>query len=157
MSSKRKPSRRSAVRRRRHPLHLIKTGRTYDVAEAADLLGVHRNTVRQWLKLGLEPLDSCRPLLIHGAALKAFLAKRQDDRRTKCGPGEFYCFHCKAPRKPWEGLVDVVDHGPNLVRLGALCEVCETAMHRTVSRPKLEATLEVIAQSQLASERISDR
>jgi hypothetical protein len=144
MANVQKPPRRP-VRKRRHPLSHIKTGCTYDVVEAAALLGVHRNTVRQWLKVGLKPIDDKRPLLIHGAELKAFLARRQDDRRTRCGPGEFFCFRCKTPRKPWGGLVDTFDHGPKIVRLGALCECCETIMHRTVTRSKLNGFLEAAA------------
>ncbi len=137
-------------KRRGLPLHRIKTGYTYDVAEAATLLGVHRNTVRQWLKAGLEPLDQSRPILIHGTRLKAFLTQRRDTRRATCGPGEFYCFRCKAPRKPWAGMVDSIDHGPNIVRLIALCEVCETTMHKTAARPLEEDA------PQPAPERISD-
>lgn len=146
-----RPLHRPASRNRRGlPLHRIKTGCTYDVAEAATLLGVHRNTVRHWLKDGLEPIDHSRPLLIHGTRLKAFLTRRRDAKRSTCGPGEFYCFRCKAPRKPWGGMVDSIDHGPAIVRLVALCEACETTMHKTARRPLSDAT------PQPVPERISD-
>lgn len=37
--------------RRRSPQR-VKQGTTYEVAEVAKLLGIHRNTVRRWLKEG---------------------------------------------------------------------------------------------------------
>ena len=52
---------------------LVKTNRSYSVLEVADLFGVHRNTVRQWLKSGLVACDNRRPTIIHGLALADFL------------------------------------------------------------------------------------
>jgi transcriptional regulator with XRE-family HTH domain len=105
----RKPNK-TRAKRRRYALNRIKTGITYDVAEIAKLFGVHRNTVRQWLREGLEMIDARRPLLIHGAILKAFLAARQRARKHACGPGEFFCFKCRAPRTPYGGMADVAEH-----------------------------------------------
>jgi predicted ArsR family transcriptional regulator len=39
----------------------IKTHFPYTVEEAADALGVHKNTVRMWIKAGLEVADDRRP------------------------------------------------------------------------------------------------
>lgn len=39
-------------RRGRSTYRRIKQGVTYEVAEVAKVIGVHRNTVRQWLKVG---------------------------------------------------------------------------------------------------------
>jgi Homeodomain-like domain len=41
-------------RQPRIPISRIKAGCTYDTNDIAKLLGVHRNTVRHWLKRGLE-------------------------------------------------------------------------------------------------------
>jgi len=47
----------------RHPNpRLPKTHRNYSVEEAATLLGVHRNTVREWIRRGLPRIDDGRPL-----------------------------------------------------------------------------------------------
>jgi len=40
--------------------------RNYTVEEIAKLFGVHRNTVRQWVKQGLPTSDRKRPMLILG-------------------------------------------------------------------------------------------
>ena len=87
-------------RRPRVPISRIKAGCTYDTNEIAKLLGLHRNAVRHWLKQGLATIDDRRPLLVHGAVLKAFLQARQGARRRKCRPDEFYCFECRSREAP---------------------------------------------------------
>jgi len=83
----RKPNKTRARRRR-----YARKGISYDVAEIAKLFNVHRNTVRQWLREGLETIDDRRRLLIHGAALKSYLTVRQRARKHVCDLGEFFCF-----------------------------------------------------------------
>lgn len=141
----------------RIPIHRIKLSATYEVAEAAKLLGLHRNTVRRWLADGLAALDDRRPTLIIGSVLAAFLKKRRDDRRARCGPGEFYCFRCRAPRKPFGRLIDVRHRTEKVSRLSGLCECCETPIHRTARRidlPKLAALFDLHT---MADERLIER
>lgn len=146
------------VRKARRPSpQRIKQGVSYEVVEVAKLLGVHRNTVRRWLKEGLAALDDRRPILIHGSVLKPFLAKRRQDRRRKCDPGEFYCFRCRAPRAPWGSMADVSFRTEKVARLSALCACCETPMHRTVRRADLAALAALIDLHTLGSERLIDR
>jgi hypothetical protein len=144
-------------KRRRYALNRIKTGISYDVAEIAKLFTLHRNTVRQWLREGLKTIDDRRPLLIHGAVLKAFLAARQQARKQGCGLDEFFCFKCRAPRTPYGGMADVADHSTKVAKLTAICAVCETEMHRTVRRADLGKLALLLNLQSLASERIEDR
>ena len=51
---------------RRIDLRVIKLHRSYSVGEAAEALGVHKNTVANWLRQGLQPIDKVRQILIHG-------------------------------------------------------------------------------------------
>jgi len=152
----RKPNR-SRAKRRRHALNRAKTGISYDIAEIAKLFGVHRNTARQWLREGPETIDDRRPLLIHGAALKAFLAERQRARKHVCGRGEFFCFKCRAPRTAYEGMADVAGCTAKIAKLTAMCAVCETEMHRTVRRADLGKLALVLNLKSMASERLKDR
>ena len=123
--------------KRRYALNRIKTGICYDVAEIAKLFGMHRNTVRHWLGEGLKTIDDRRPLLIHGAALKAFLEEQQRARKHVCGLGEFFCFKCRVPRAPYGGMADVAERTAKIAKLIAICSVCETEMHRTIRRADL--------------------
>ncbi len=151
----RKPNK-SRPKRRRCALNRIKTGICYEVAEIAKLFGMHRNTVRHWLREGLKTIDDRRPLLIHGAALKAFLAERQTARKHVCGPGELFCFKCRVPRTPYGGMADVAEHTAKIARLTAICSVCETAMHRTIRRADLGKLALVLNLKSMASERLKD-
>ena len=58
---------------KRHPNpRLVKIHRSYTVEETATVCGVHRNTVRQWIKTGLRTLDTRRPVLMQGGAFGSF-------------------------------------------------------------------------------------
>lgn len=82
---------------RRPGPNAVKLNRTYDVAELAARLGVHKNTVRQLQREGLKPLDSRRPVLFHGATVRAFLSSCSSSRKPPCPPGTLYCFKCRPP------------------------------------------------------------
>lgn len=148
-ASKRKPA-----RRRRYRVNLIKGTNPYDTNEIAKLFGLHRNTVRHWLKGGLRPIDDRRPVLVHGSDLKAFVAQRQTARRQKCAPGEFFCFRCRAPRRPWSNLVDTTPHTEKIAKLTAICCVCETVMHRTIRRTDLPKSVAEVERQSVASARL---
>ncbi|MBZ9939470.1 helix-turn-helix domain-containing protein [Mesorhizobium sp. BR1-1-16] len=134
----------------------VKATATYEIAEAAKLLGTHRNTVRRWLKDGLRPLDNRRPILIHGTDLKAFLAMRREGRRHRCGPGEFFCFKCRVPRRPLGGMADLHPRTDKVIALVGLCERCETAMHRTVRHADLPKLAAILDLGPMAPERLNE-
>lgn len=144
------------ARRRRYPANRIKQSSSYDPGEIAKLFGVHRNTVLHWLKDGLKAIDDRRPILVHGATLKAFISEKQQARRQKCAPGEFFCFRCRAPRKPWGNVADASWHTDKITKLSGLCCVCETTMHRSVRRADLPKFAELIDIQPMASERLRD-
>ena len=55
---------------KRHSNHrLVKIHRNYTVEEIAKLFGIHKNTVRNWVKDGLATIDDKRPMLILGHEL----------------------------------------------------------------------------------------
>jgi hypothetical protein len=115
----------------------VKALRTYSVQELAHRLGVHKNTIRNWQRAGLEPIDERRPVLFQGAAVRAFLTGRNAKRKRPCPPGTFYCFRCREPRPP---ALEMVDYLP--VRMGsgnlcAICACCGTLMHRRVRRTEI--------------------
>lgn len=110
---------------RRAKLH-----RSYDVGELADRLGVHKNSVRQWIKSGLPVVDGARPVLILGRDFQAWWAKRSKAAKRPCQPGQMYCLKCREPKAPALGMVDYVATNAATGNLKALCETCGTPMHR---------------------------
>lgn len=115
----------------------IKLHRSYSVEELARCLDVHKNTVRHWQANGLEPIDKARPILFQGEVIRAFLSKRKASRKRPCPAGTLYCFRCRTPRAPALGMVDFVAMRPGSGNLRALCECCETIMHRRVREPEI--------------------
>ena len=62
---------------------------SYTVEEIARLLGCHKQSVRNWIKLGLVTLDDGkRPLLIQGAVARAYLEERKRNAKRRCQPDE---------------------------------------------------------------------
>lgn len=131
---------RKGFRRRADP-YSVKINRSYTASELAERLGVHKNTVRHWQAMGLAPIDLCRPVLFHGAAIREFLIGRKQGRKRPCPPGTLYCFRCRDPRAPALGMVDYVELKPGSGNLRALCGVCEAIMHRRVRRAALAAVM----------------
>jgi len=129
------------IRRNRRPdWRRIKTLFSYTIDEAAAALHVHRNAVRYWIKkCGLPAFTDRRPHLIQGADLVTFLRSRREARRRKCGPGQFFCLKCRTPRTAAEGLLDYRGISATRGALVGICPVCETLMHRFVSRARLPA------------------
>ena len=125
--------------RKRHPNpRLAKIHRNYTVDEVAHLFGIHKNTVRDWVKRGLPTSDGRRPMLILGRELVAFLTARRTKNKRTCQPGEIYCVRCRVPRAPAGDMVDYEPVTATLGNLVAICSACETMMYRRVSLAKLE-------------------
>lgn len=115
----------------------VKIHRNYSVEEVAALLGVHKNTVREWLRGGLPALTDQRPLLILGRELSAYLNRRRVANKRPCQPGEIYCVRCRVPQRPAVGMAEyrpLTATGGNLV---GICPHCDTLIYRRVSLARL--------------------
>jgi excisionase family DNA binding protein len=114
-----------------------KTHYSYTIAEAASLFAVHRNTVRSWIRDGLETVRIGRDILILGDELRHYLTFKRARRRVRCGPGSMYCLKCRDARTPPEGLVEAVQIACDTVNLRGLCPVCGSLMHRRANLRRL--------------------
>jgi hypothetical protein len=123
---------------KRRPNHkLVKIHRNYKVEEVAILFGIHKNTVRTWIKIGLPLCDSKRPALILGRVLAQFLQTQKAKNKRTCKPDEMYCLRCREPQKPIVDMVDYQAITPKVGNLVALCSQCNALMNKRVSFSKL--------------------
>ncbi len=120
---------------------LAKIHRNYTVEEAAALYGVHKNTVRGWLRCGLSTIDQRRPALILGLDLAEFLRMRRQNAKRPCRPSEIYCMRCREPRTPALGMVEYESIGLSRGRLIALCPCCGSLIYRSVNPARLPSAL----------------
>ena len=117
---------------------LVKIHLSYTVDEAARRLRTHKNTIRNWIKLGLPVIDGRRPALVHGRDLAAFIDKRRQSRKQPCPPGHLYCVKCRTPRSPAGQMADYVPMSENSGMLKGLCPECFTLMHRRIAQANLD-------------------
>jgi excisionase family DNA binding protein len=131
----------------RRPDHRpVKVHRSYSIEEAANVLHVHKNTVRAWIRTGLPVIDRTRPFLIRGEDLIAYLKRRHAQNKRPCGPGQIYCLGCRIIQTPAGGMADYVARTEQTGDLIGLCPQCEMVMYRRISWARFDevcGTLEV--------------
>ena len=111
----------------------VKIHRSYTVEEVAQLFRVHKNTVRAWIKAGLQTIDERRPTLILGRVLARFLHERRQRTRQRCQPGQLYCVRCRAPKDPASRVAEYVPMTAGSGNLKGRCGTCGTVIWRRVS------------------------
>jgi len=119
-----------------NPNH-AKIHRNYTVEEVAELYGVHKNTVRAWVKSGLSVCDDRFPMLILGSVLREFIRDKKTKNKQKCQPWEFYCVRCRRPQSAAGGMAEYEAQTPDKGRLIALCPSCEGLMNKYTSLAQL--------------------
>jgi len=117
---------------------LAKIHRNYSVEEIATLFGVHKNTVREWVKQGLPTTDSRRPMLILGRDLSEFLHAKRVKNKCSCKSGEIYCVRCHAPKSPACDMADYESITETQGNLIGICPDCNALIYRRVSLAKLD-------------------
>jgi transposase-like protein len=118
--------------------NLVKIHRNYTVEEVADLFSVHKNTVRSWIKDGLETNDDKRPMLILGSDLKRYLQSKRKSKKRKCLLFEIYCLRCRSPQVPAENMVDYESINSNVGCLIGICPSCTGIINKFFNIAKLE-------------------
>lgn len=120
----------------------VKIHRNYTVEEVAGLFGVHKNTVRNWIKTGLPLIDTGRPMLIFGQELANFFETKRTKNKRTCKPGEMYCVKCRAPKFPAENMAEYIADSEKTGNLQAICPDCDSIMNRRVSLAKINAFMD---------------
>ena len=127
-----------ARKKRTYNIRLIKATLSSSVRDIAELFGTHRRTILAWLKQGLPKIDDRKPYLILGADLAKFLTEKQNRRKRKCDPTEFYCFKCREPRQSKGNKAEINILNTKKAMLIGRCSFCNTKLNRLVSGQKIQ-------------------
>ena len=112
--------------------------------------------MRQWLKSGLVPIDTGRPVVVLGRELHRYLKQRRSDRKVPCGPGRIYCLPCRAPKVPDGNFAELVKDTESLGSLQAICPDCGRMLYRRVNPQRLgdvRGSLEIAVTERKATSR----
>jgi hypothetical protein len=123
----------------RHPNpRRTKIHRSYSVEELSRLFAVHKNTVRNWVRQGLAPIDGQRPTVIRGVELRRFLTARRTSARQTCGPGRIFCLPCRAPKVPAGNMAECIVASETTGTLRGICPDCDRMIYRRLNPKKLD-------------------
>lgn len=111
----------------------LRSHRSYTSGELAEVLGVHVQTVHNWRKQGLPPIDELeRPLLFLGSVVRAFLKGRIAHQKTKLHRNQMFCLKCQLGVVPDLQTVAVelvgrwLGNGVQAIRIRGVCPECGT-------------------------------
>ncbi len=125
------------MKRRHLNQQLVKRNRNYSVNDVSNLLGVHKSTVRNWVKTkGLMIIDDRRPMLIVGCDLYSFIKRQKRKNKRKCEAGELFCVKCRIPQMAIGQEIICHPMTPTIGRIEATCLQCSSTMNRFVNISK---------------------
>ncbi len=122
---------------------VLRANRAYTIPELSQTLGLSFGCVRGWVRDGLPAMKSQRPYLVLGSDARDYLIRRRDNRKTSLKPDQFYCMSCKAPRRPWGMLVDLISQPGSTARIMGLCEECQTPCNRMIGKARIPQLSEI--------------
>ena len=101
---------------------------SYTIEEIAKEYGITHKTIFRWIEEGLQIIPGQKkPILINGAALKAFILDKNSKKKATLKRHEFYCLRCKVPRRAKRGTITKSGD----TRRGE-CSVCNGKMTRKI-------------------------
>ncbi|MCH7827847.1 MAG: hypothetical protein IIC75_07750 [Bacteroidetes bacterium] len=123
----------------------INSCKIYSITEIRNLINVHRRSVQNWVRGGLQIKNpGGKPMLIDGADLKKFLKDRIAKQKIKLKYDEFFCMKCKKGMKAKDGTVQFVKKNKftgqenRQWRLLGICERCSGKLSRLSSTNDLK-------------------
>lgn len=136
-------------------LNIISSLLSYTIEDVCILYSkrkLHPQTVRKWIKNGLQLVDNCKPVLLHGSTLKDFLGKLNDDNHISLNFDEFYCFSCKEVHIPLHREI-YIEHFSQFIKATGLCPKTKKIMkksYKLADYPELKKFFNLVEKSRLA-------
>lgn len=122
-----------------------------DISALYSKLTLHPQTIRGWVKNGLNTIDSGKPALIYGNDLIVFLKSQNSKNKCKTAFDEMFCMKCKDARNLFQRKAAIKPKAKNLFVSGH-CRECKTVMFKSYKMndlPKLKRTFLVVGVLEL--------
>lgn len=103
----------------------------YSADELATHFGVHIQTVREWTRTGLSPIDNGKPHLFFGASVIQFINKLNDQRKIATEFNEFYCLSCHRSHSPLNHKISLTQDTGGFIRATGICGKSHIRMHKS--------------------------
>ncbi|MBL4616924.1 MAG: helix-turn-helix domain-containing protein [Robiginitomaculum sp.] len=118
---------------RKYDYRRVKANRPYTVETLAELYGVKRTTVRDWIKkhgLANAIIDEKRPMLLKGVLIRLWMKDWQARRKSTCGEREIYCVACQRPQKIKPGTFRIHTSNTEKITVQGVCYGCNRTLNR---------------------------
>ncbi len=102
----------------------------YSAEDLATHFGVHIQTVREWVRKGLSPIDNNKPALFMGAAVIQFINALNDQRKIATAFNEFYCVSCHHAHTPGQNTIELKQDSGGFIRATGVCSKSGIRIHK---------------------------
>lgn len=116
-----------------YSLKPIKYWYCYTIDEVCRLYPVtklHPQTVRGWIRAGLNVIDAGKPTLIYGNDLIQHLGKMNERNKCKTQFNEMFCMKCKDAKPLYQKRIEL-SHKKQLIHARGICRTCHSTMFKS--------------------------
>ena len=118
--------------KRLYPHKRVRYWYAYDIDDICALfsdLRLHPQTVRKWIKNGLNTIDAGKPALVYGHDLIAYFKKSNNNNKCKTAFDEMYCMGCQDARHIFRNKVSV-EQKSQFLKVQGVCRECKNPMFK---------------------------
>ncbi len=117
---------------------LIESNRSYSTEKIKKLIGIHEQTIREWVNRNNLECVSRKPILIYGAVLKEFIKNRNESHKKTLNFNEFKCLKCKAISIPQDNQISIYHNKNGSIRATGICQNCHNEFSKLFKKDSIE-------------------
>ncbi len=118
--------------------NLIISNRSYSTEKIKKLIGIHEQTIRDWVKNEKLQVVSKKPISIYGAVLKEFIKNRNESHKKTLEFNQMKCFKCKAISIPQDNQISIYYNKNGSIRATGICQNCHNKFSKLFKKNSIE-------------------
>ncbi len=118
--------------KRLYPHKRVRYWYAYDIDDICAIfsdLRLHPQTVRKWIKNGLNTTDAGKPALVYGYDLIAYLKKNNTSNKCKTAFDDIFCMSCQDARHIFRNKISV-EQKAQFLKVQGVCRECKKSMFK---------------------------